>query len=358
MRVFIDTNIIRKENFLKSSTILSLLKACKLFGFEVHIPEIVVDEIKGIFAKEFSKSLDDFQKQYKKLSAFCELDTDDLCLEEEIKKFIEWLDEQLDNYNVHIIPYKNISAQEVVQQSYLAKKPFKEDGKGYKDFLVWSSISSVINALPLNENYFITNNTRDFCSKCEETNNHVLHPDLVKTIKNKAHSPKVYKSVHEFFEEKISIRFENIDITDVPDLSSEFIRGMVEEIIIAEIPYYSAYGFEGLAFKNDVMIDSVEDISVDDISLKVIDEENILIVVNGSFWLYVSGYIEKFEYYHIRDGEIGVDVLDANHNDHVMSVGSSLAAPFEMVLYYNFDQEMIVDHNIELPSEIMDEGWY
>jgi hypothetical protein len=47
--VFIDTNIAIAGSYMRSATSRALLKACMFLGFDMVIPETVVDEIKGKF---------------------------------------------------------------------------------------------------------------------------------------------------------------------------------------------------------------------------------------------------------------------------------------------------------------------
>jgi len=60
-----------------------------------------------------------------------------------------------------ILPYPRTDHKKVVARDLARRKPFKKDGSGYRDLLIWESIKSLL-MWGTERLVFITNNTRDF----------------------------------------------------------------------------------------------------------------------------------------------------------------------------------------------------
>ena len=58
------------------------------------------------------------------------------------------------------------SLKTLVEDSYKGIKPFKANGEGYKDYLIWHSILADLRKTPKEiKTYVLTNNVNDFCEK-------------------------------------------------------------------------------------------------------------------------------------------------------------------------------------------------
>jgi len=53
--LYLDTSVAMTESFLKSPYSEAFLKACSILQYNIVIPEIVVDELKGNFPKKLSE---------------------------------------------------------------------------------------------------------------------------------------------------------------------------------------------------------------------------------------------------------------------------------------------------------------
>ena len=54
-QIYIDTNIMINENFMRSASAQAFFKACALLHIECVIPEIVIDEAKGNYPKKLDE---------------------------------------------------------------------------------------------------------------------------------------------------------------------------------------------------------------------------------------------------------------------------------------------------------------
>lgn len=350
MQIFIDTNIIIQENFFRSTNALAFLKAARFLGFDIVIPEIVIDEVKANFSVTLAKNLTPYNKAQKIIASLTGVDQIDISLDDEKEKYIKWLDDILEQYGVEILPYPQLPLKEIVTESYKAQKPFKKDGEGHKDYLIWKTISLYINDQGNDvENCFLTDNVHDFCEKQE--NDWVLHSYLANQIQADRSKPKVYRNFKEIFEQKIDSSLQGVEISDIPELSLSDLKTKAQEILEKDLQLYSAYGFEGLSFENDVTIDCVHDVNIGGWDLKEVDRDEVLITISGSVLIEVDGFIDKHDSYSMDGVDSKVHVIDSNWNDWVMAVTSTIRTPFELTLSYSKEENTITGHTVNLIEE-------
>jgi len=354
--VFIDTNIIRNESYLRSANARAFLKACALLGINVAIPEIVLDEAIGNYPKTLIERIASFEKAQKELGKFIDLDDATFSVEDAVEEFKEWLADLLKDHGVHIIPYPEITPKELVSKSYENKKPFKTTGEGHKDYIVWESIKHHIesNATPL-PYYLLDNNSKDFCQELPDKTM-VLHPELSSQIEIEEKRPKVFLSMKAFFDEIVSPMLPGATLEDIPHLSLQQIDELAKEKLESDISGYSAYGLEGVPFTNEVYASVAGDVAVDDRELKKIGDE-VAITVSGTVLLEVEGFMEKWAYYSGDFKDDDIYISDGNWNDHVMAVSTTIETEFEVRLLYSPKEQKVVSYSVTLPQEIHND-WY
>lgn len=349
--VYLDTSVAMNEAFLRSPYSEAFLKACAILQYTVVIPEIVVDELKGNFPKKVQEKLISFDKVSKELGKLVDGDFPEIHLFGSIDKYNKWLKEFLDEYGVVVAPYPDVTAKELVDKSYTVKKPFKQSGEGYKDYVVWKTILGCIasdEAAP--PNIFLTNNTKDFCD-ADEGGNPFLHPDLSEQVIDPARTPKVYTSIKSAFTSELSPNLEGMTLDDIPDLTSQDIDFMAGKYLLEDIPSRSLYGLEGVPFSNDISISSVGAHSIESVTLKKVDDE-IVITALGRVEVEVDGFIDKFDFYHTDSEDSKIYIVDGNWNDHVMMVSSTVETDFELTIFYSTKINDATGHEVSLPQEI------
>lgn len=347
MNIYIDTNAIIEENFFRSAYGPSLLRAAHFLGLKVYIPAIVVDEAKENFSRRLREKLRSYNKSFKELKSLIEIESSEIDIDEKIEEYQFWLDKVLDDYGVVILSYPEVPLKDVVAESYKGKKPFKDSGEGYKDFLVWKSIQKNIKeSTSSNKNYFITNNTKDFCENTQGVN--VLHRDLLDGLEVER-KPEVYTHLKQFFNEKILPQLQGIELADIPELSKESVEDEVQKILEEELSSYSAHGFEGVPFGNEVVAHLVSEAEIGNITLKKIDEDEVLITATGTVEVEVDGFMDKHEYYSEDYEELSL--VDGDWNDHMVAVSYTLQVPYELALSYSKDAKKITENSLSLPTE-------
>lgn len=355
--IYIDTSILMNESFLRSASAQAVLKACSLLKISVVVPEVVVDEALGNYPKKLTEKAKAFQKAQKELARLVDMDVQSILVADAVDQYETWLMEFIDEYEVIVHPYPDVDAKELVEKAYEAKKPFKESGEGHKDYLVWHSIKSHIEAGDTaGPNILLTNNANDFCEQNDDGVS-ILHSDLSGQLADSAHIPKVYTSIKSFFDQELSPNLEGIDIESLPDLGIQDIEKMTEEFLLEDLPQRTAYGFEGVPFSNDVSIDTVGEHKIEDVSLKKVDDE-VVILVTGTVDVEVDGFMEKHAYYHDAEDGLDVVVIDGNWNDHVMAVSTSIETAFELGIFYSTESNEVIGYELSLPQELEDEWPY
>jgi len=354
MKVYLDTSVAINDDFLQSSMAVSFLRASKLLGISVTIPEIVIDEIKGRYRSTLSDRAIKYKKAAKAIMDIADIELKEIDIDEMTAQYSEWLDDILDKYDIDVLPYPDVSIKEIVIASYRKKKPYKDSGDGHKDYVIWSSISKSINQNHLeSENFFLTNNTKDFCDQIEGA--FILHPDIACQINRASAIPVVVTHIKAFFDEKIKPELKDIDLAELPDLNIDVITN---ETLVKDLGGYEAFGFEGIPFSNQVYLTMISDSSIENIEIKKIDDDEIMITVEGFVGIEADGFMDKANYLTSSEFEQrSIYVADADWNDHVMSVSASTETPFELSFSYSKEAGEITDHTLVLPGEIESGHW-
>lgn len=355
--IYIDTNIVMNESFLRSSWSQSFLKACTLLQISVVIPEVVIDETKGNYPSHLRERAKSFQKAERELSKLIALQQQPLNVADLVEEYGGFLDELIEDHNVIIASYpKEITAKKLVEMSYQAKKPFKDGGEGHKDYIVWETIKShIMRKLTSTPNIFVTNNVKDFCQPSEEGKFN-LHPYLSEQIEEEILRPKIQVSLKNVLDETIMPLLEGMTLDDIPELNQQDIEHITNSALLEDLPQRTAFGFENVPFSNEVSISSVGEALIDHVSLAKADEQ-LVIRVSGTLEVEVGGFMEKFEIYH-NEGETQFHVVDYDWNDHVAAVATSVEMEFELSVFYSVEEKKIIGHEIILPQETKDPWVY
>jgi len=132
------------------------------------------------------------------------------------------------------------------------------------------------------------------------------------------------------------------DESDIITIKFDEIKKITLDILKKELHYFSAESFEGIDF-SDVTIEGVNELKLEesDINYVEINEDDLILSIQGEVFVEVSGFIDKYEYWNSisEDDEEPIDkeieIFDANHNDTVMHVGQSIWTPFDLTLTYS-----------------------
>ncbi|AEI93098.1 PIN domain-containing protein [Roseobacter litoralis] len=165
-------------------------------------------------------------------------------VEAEASAYEDWLIELIEDNGIIVAPHPDVSAKELVSKCYEGAKPFKDGGEGHKDYLVWKTVATHINAQDTDaSNFFLTNNTKDFCAKGDD-GEFVLHPELVEQIDVEARVPSIQTALRNAFDNVLAPQLQGATLEDIPDIGTDEVQAFVDKCLLDDLPHHSAFGFE------------------------------------------------------------------------------------------------------------------
>ena len=338
MKLVFDTNIIHDDFHLKGSRITKLCSAATKLGYDLLIPEVVVDEMVNQYRKKMASSLPGYAEVVKMMARTQEK-TDkydkEAFLQTNVDEYERFLLKQIAELGIQTIPYPSVDIKELVHKDLKVKKPFKEvkDGNiGYRDALIWESIKSICQQpLALIEDpqiVFLTENTRDFADS-----NKTLHPDLLKELKGAGLTENcvvLIPDIKVFFEKQIDTELEELDeikekllkegrynrfnLREEAErvLNQDYIKDIIDvsDFDSGQRYYLPEYVEEPTV--NDVEIPRIEDVAV-----RRLADQTVLIEVFATVAVELDFFVYKSDYF-LFDEDRMPYIIESDWNDHYM----------------------------------------
>ena len=207
MKIYLDTNIICQDYYFKGATAKLFLESSKYFPAKIIIPEVVLDEVINRFYEDlnesYAKTIQDIAKLNKLTGKDIDIKLDMVSL---VKDYDTYLKNLIQQYHIIIEGYPNIAHKKLVKKALARHKPFKSNGSGYRDALIWETIYSSL-SLRKEKFYFLSANSKDFGREPE------IDPDLFEDSTN-LHDIKIYNSIKSFMKEIGSKSLERKELID------------------------------------------------------------------------------------------------------------------------------------------------
>ncbi|MCO4237998.1 PIN domain-containing protein [Pseudarthrobacter sp. MDT3-28] len=186
--VILDANPLFGLATLSSANFKKLLALAKTGDVRLVIPDVVVQELARQAAKDFNdrcSALRDAVTRFNRISgAASEIglvftpsvahvvgasSTDRATLYDALSAFLRGM-------NVESPTYPDVSVEDLLARDLDYRKPFNENGKGFRDALIWETIRELCRGLAGLEAQvvFVTKNHTDFCGGKDKA----LHPHL------------------------------------------------------------------------------------------------------------------------------------------------------------------------------------
>lgn len=206
MRIVIDTNIFCEDYFLRGTNFQLLFDGLKSLPASLHIPEVVVDEVVNRYSEDLAEVIAKDKAHRSQVSRLLADSTQaaplSINLKGEVDSYRKNLEAHLKTHG-EIMSYPEISHKRVVERDLARRKPFKRDGSGYRDYLIWENVKSL---LPWGTErvILITNNPKDFGEGPH------IDPELQKDLTNPDHL-KIFRSLREFNETFVIPRLKMLD---------------------------------------------------------------------------------------------------------------------------------------------------
>ena len=346
MIIYIDTSIIIRENFFRSAVAIACLHAAKLLNISVYIPQVVVDEAKYNIKKQLTsaeKKLDECNKLIGENSLTVDWDVKS---ENLLKEF----DKILSENDVILLPYPNTEHEVIVDRIYSNKRPFQGKETGYKDYLIWLSILKHLqqDSKP-KKPIFLVNNPRDFLN--DEKSG--LHEDLENDILVPGKEIEILSNMKDLFETKIQEMLPELPIETYNQIDVASINDNLVLEIEQQLPGRVFFGIKGLAFSNEVTVDSVQKVELSTERVSSPDREELFFLKLGNIELELVGCIEKSTYWtQMEVYENLLNVVDYDWNDQMMLVSQVIVTPVSVAFFYKISENKIIYLDITLVDEV------
>ena len=355
-KIYLDTNVFFKNGFFRSKGAQAKLKACALAGYEVVLSEIVLDEVIGNFKKWLIQSKTALQKAVNSVNKIMSFEVNDIDVKGETDAFVSELELMIKELNIEILPYPSLTTKDLVIDGYKGMKPFDENGKGHKDYMIWTSIKNHMltntDGAPF---LFISDNTGDFGvakGKMDHNNSYDLHPHLLKEIETIKEDVSCYSDLQNALKHETLPLLHGLTLEDVNGKSA-MLEHFVEQTIGEELPYTTMFGLEGVPFTNDVTIISYG--HPENIETTFYKFENSYMArISGSAECLVQGYIDKGDYF---ADDLTDSVSISPCNDHVFEAEIEAAVEFEVVAIYDSETQSLSGQTFTITNEI-EIDWY
>ena len=338
MKIIIDTNIINKDYKLHGKYIVTLSGAAAKLGYDVCVPEVVVDEIVSHYKDELLEAHDTYNKGVSKLKKLLpempKSIISELIVEDQLQKFREQCEGELQAKNIKILPYPNVDHKSIVAKELDKKKPFKDSQKGYRDSLIWETVKSEL--IPAKDLFdecqilLLTRNIKDFADASG------LHKDLKDELLELGYSDNVIELVtdcEKFFKDVIQSEFEELDKikeafnakgsynrisvqNDIAQIfSMQFVEHMLDSVddygLQMGLPYYCESPF----------VEFVDDPIAETESVIRLADGTVMIGCNVRIGAEISYCIDRSNFGDAYD-DIHPHVTNYGHNDHYLEASN------------------------------------
>lgn len=183
--VVLDTSAIYQDFDLTNRETALLLREAARGSFQVCVPEIVIQEMTFHCQEQLSKTRRDLDEAHRFLTRVLPRQVDPLYKRAELgrvaRAYETELRRRLIERGVRIlrIPRGVVAVRDLLWRERLKRRPFKPDGQGLRDALIWESILELCRREP-RPIVLISGNARDFAN----TKRDGLHEDLIQDLAN------------------------------------------------------------------------------------------------------------------------------------------------------------------------------
>lgn len=264
MDVILDSNILRSDFLLRSKEFEVLLNYLEKTESSIILPQIVLDEIKGLYTSTLRDRIRESEKVLRNINLMLsdskdQIEISIIDVDDCVKKYEDYVIKKLKIKAKHIIPYKNDFLPEISHRAINRLKPAGEKGQGFRDVLIWLTIKDYCASSQGKQIIFISNNTDDFANK-DKT-------DLDESLSDECHNEKVFilyfQNLKDFIEHEsqrldtynIDWVGENIDLHDIYNQAIDDLNGRERRSIESWFQRETGFACTGYEVKN---IDTVE----------------------------------------------------------------------------------------------------
>lgn len=164
MQIVLDTTSIYEDYFLVRPATVEFLRGLHKIPAQLLVPEVVVDEMVRHYRRDLEtalRSLADAAQQITRLRAATVPPGPSLNIDQRANKYREALLARIAEFGGEVLPYPKITHKDLAARDLSGRKPFDQNGRGYRDALIWESVRS--KTWGGHERVvFVSNNSKDF----------------------------------------------------------------------------------------------------------------------------------------------------------------------------------------------------
>lgn len=146
MLLVLDSNIFIADFWMRGAHFAVLKDQLRRIGGTLVVPAVVVAEVKGKFRANLRKLISDEQEVAKSITTLLGDHTSVSStrdLDAECQKFSAHFDRELRQLGADVLALPAVPHQALVERAVAKRRPFDEDGAGYRDALIWESLLEV-----------------------------------------------------------------------------------------------------------------------------------------------------------------------------------------------------------------------
>jgi len=159
MNVLLDTNILMMDLTFSKPEQGALRNYLSMTNSKLVLPEIVKSEVYKNIASVSAGEVRTLKRLYSKRMGIIETFPTKEDVELALKNKFELM---LSRLRVKSIDYGDLSLETLINKSLKETPPFKSEGRGFRDALIWHSLLKYLEGSVDNQVAFITNNSLDF----------------------------------------------------------------------------------------------------------------------------------------------------------------------------------------------------
>ena len=312
---------------------------------DLFVSEVVIDELYRLWVEDYNKIVKTLESKIKEFKRLLSERSDikqenlpislDSILNPTYLPLYSVIENNFRKSNVRILPLPDVSLREVYERDIKECKPFKKDGKGFRDFLIWKTLCETLEKTDefCCDVFFITNNSEDF----RDAESSCLHGDFVEDLPE-GYRVELVESIpklleHDFIKSRINYfdDFRDLKITlcilnTINELLGKPIS-MFDETCPGDLPSNPILfsGIEGEFIDLEIISSSIKHNFYE---ISPLYKDDFIIKASVEVECVIEGFMEKSDYYMYHEED--VDIYDNDWSAHMMIVQQARHLRFEL----------------------------
>lgn len=346
MKVILDTNIIiRRKYRLDGPHVAILERAIALGEVELVVPKIAVEETKNKYRETLLKTQQEASDRVANLNGLLSADKqvtlNPIDVNATVMEFSTGFDVRLEELNTTCPEYADIPQADIVSRDLARRRPFRENGRGYRDALLWETVLRKV-AVNNSPAFLVTQNIKDFCADDESA---ALHLHLVADLEARGlprDAVKICASIEDIVDKHLKpllptndqvlqqIKNGEYNLFSFRDFLGQHREGIGHQIC-------DQLGRVGIhdwptELLEDPHVAYVEDpSSVDIVEAYELDKSRLFLAYDITSDVNLDLFVYKSDFYWISE-QVELGIEDADWNDHYIWASKVVALPFRLSL--------------------------